>query len=65
MSVSVDPDALVAELQPRTVFQSKQGKKTIDVYWLSDDGGESEQRQQCVQNQEDRALGFMWQRSGP
>lgn len=25
--------------QPRTVFQEKQGKKTIDVYWLSDDGG--------------------------
>uniref|UniRef100_A0A667WY40 Solute carrier family 12 member 3 n=1 Tax=Myripristis murdjan TaxID=586833 RepID=A0A667WY40_9TELE len=22
-----------------TVFQKKQGKKTIDVYWLSDDGG--------------------------
>ncbi|XP_048828420.1 solute carrier family 12 member 3 [Brienomyrus brachyistius] len=36
---TLDPDALVAELQPRTVFQSKQGKKTIDVYWLSDDGG--------------------------
>lgn len=25
--------------QPITVFQKKQGKKTIDVYWLSDDGG--------------------------
>lgn len=25
--------------QPSTVFQKKQGKKTIDVYWLSDDGG--------------------------
>ncbi|XP_041651193.1 solute carrier family 12 member 3 [Cheilinus undulatus] len=25
--------------QPKTVFQKKQGKKTIDVYWLSDDGG--------------------------
>lgn len=25
--------------QARTVFQEKQGKKTIDVYWLSDDGG--------------------------
>uniref|UniRef100_A0A4W4FR72 Solute carrier family 12 member 10, tandem duplicate 1 n=1 Tax=Electrophorus electricus TaxID=8005 RepID=A0A4W4FR72_ELEEL len=23
----------------RTVFQNKQGKKTIDVYWISDDGG--------------------------
>uniref|UniRef100_A0A7N8Y1W1 Solute carrier family 12 member 3 n=1 Tax=Mastacembelus armatus TaxID=205130 RepID=A0A7N8Y1W1_9TELE len=27
------------ELQPGTVFQKKQGKKTIDVYWLFDDGG--------------------------
>ncbi|KAJ8335578.1 hypothetical protein SKAU_G00389200 [Synaphobranchus kaupii] len=35
----LDPDALVADPQPRTEFQSKQGKKTIDVYWLSDDGG--------------------------
>lgn len=26
--------------QPSTVFQKKQGKKTIDVYWLSDDGGQ-------------------------
>uniref|UniRef100_A0A8C2WT72 Solute carrier family 12 member 3 n=1 Tax=Cyclopterus lumpus TaxID=8103 RepID=A0A8C2WT72_CYCLU len=25
--------------QRSTVFQKKQGKKTIDVYWLSDDGG--------------------------
>ncbi|XP_034542403.1 solute carrier family 12 member 3 [Notolabrus celidotus] len=25
--------------QPSTVFQKKQEKKTIDVYWLSDDGG--------------------------
>uniref|UniRef100_A0A8K9WQ11 Solute carrier family 12 member 3 n=1 Tax=Oncorhynchus mykiss TaxID=8022 RepID=A0A8K9WQ11_ONCMY len=25
--------------QPSTVFQSQQGKKTIDVYWLFDDGG--------------------------
>ncbi|XP_036406666.1 solute carrier family 12 member 3-like [Megalops cyprinoides] len=31
-------DFLPAE-QVRTVFQSKQGKKTIDVYWISDDGG--------------------------
>ncbi|XP_075932188.1 solute carrier family 12 member 3 [Anarhichas minor] len=28
-----------AEPQHSTVFQKKQGKKTIDVYWLSDDGG--------------------------
>ncbi|MED6244384.1 hypothetical protein ATANTOWER_007822 [Ataeniobius toweri] len=27
------------EPQPTTAFQKKQGKKTIDVYWLSDDGG--------------------------
>ncbi|XP_047195855.1 solute carrier family 12 member 3 [Hippoglossus stenolepis] len=33
-SVSIDPDP-----QPSSVFQIKQGKKTIDIYWLSDDGG--------------------------
>ncbi|KAG7521957.1 solute carrier family 12 member 3 [Solea senegalensis] len=33
-SVCVDP-----EVQPKTVFQKKHGKKTIDIYWLSDDGG--------------------------
>uniref|UniRef100_A0A671TVW3 Solute carrier family 12 member 3 n=1 Tax=Sparus aurata TaxID=8175 RepID=A0A671TVW3_SPAAU len=31
--------SLEVEPQPSTVFQKKQGKKTIDVYWLSDDGG--------------------------
>eukprot|EP00066_Takifugu_rubripes_P004057 XP_003967138.1 PREDICTED: solute carrier family 12 member 3 [Takifugu rubripes] len=31
--------ATVLAPQPITVFQKKQGKKTIDVYWLSDDGG--------------------------
>ncbi|TKS72958.1 Solute carrier family 12 member 3 [Collichthys lucidus] len=31
--------SIEAEPQPSTVFQKKQGKKTIDVYWLSDDGG--------------------------
>ncbi|KAM4553252.1 solute carrier family 12 member 3 [Fundulus diaphanus] len=31
--------AVELEPQPTTVFQKKQGKKTIDVYWLSDDGG--------------------------
>ncbi|XP_038597036.1 solute carrier family 12 member 3-like [Tachyglossus aculeatus] len=25
--------------QPRTPFQFKQGRRTVDVYWLSDDGG--------------------------
>lgn len=24
----------------KTVFQTAQGKKTIDVYWIADDGGE-------------------------
>lgn len=33
-SVTIEP-----EPQPSTVFQHKQGKKTIDVYWLADDGG--------------------------
>ncbi|XP_008278454.1 solute carrier family 12 member 3 [Stegastes partitus] len=33
-SVCVEPKP-----QPSSVFQKKQGKKTIDVYWLSDDGG--------------------------
>ncbi|XP_037307266.2 solute carrier family 12 member 3 [Pungitius pungitius] len=28
-----------ADPQRSSVFQKKQGKKTIDVYWLSDDGG--------------------------
>ncbi|KAM9753418.1 LOW QUALITY PROTEIN: solute carrier family 12 member 3 [Menidia menidia] len=33
--------SVVTEAQPEvtTAFQNKQGKKTIDVYWLSDDGG--------------------------
>lgn len=38
--VAVDPETLMALTQPSTVFQTRQGKKTIDVYWLSDDGGE-------------------------
>lgn len=38
--VAVDPEALMAMSQPTSVFQTRQGKKTIDVYWLSDDGGE-------------------------
>ncbi|XP_076588771.1 solute carrier family 12 member 3 [Chaetodon auriga] len=32
VSIEVEP-------QPSTVFQKKQGNKTIDIYWLSDDGG--------------------------
>lgn len=38
---AVDPEALVQEEQASTVFQSEQGKKTIDIYWLFDDGGQS------------------------
>ncbi len=26
--------------QVRSVFQTKQGRKSIDIYWISDDGGE-------------------------
>lgn len=37
---AVDPEALVREEQASTVFQSEQGKKTIDIYWLFDDGGQ-------------------------
>ncbi|KAF4091615.1 hypothetical protein AMELA_G00038900 [Ameiurus melas] len=36
---TLDPESLLAMPQPTTVFQSKQEKKTIDVYWLFDDGG--------------------------
>ncbi|XP_026056090.1 solute carrier family 12 member 10, tandem duplicate 1 [Carassius auratus] len=35
----VDNTKNMAKDQIKTVFQSKQGKKTIDVYWISDDGG--------------------------
>uniref|UniRef100_A0A8I5TXT1 Solute carrier family 12 member 3 n=1 Tax=Pongo abelii TaxID=9601 RepID=A0A8I5TXT1_PONAB len=38
-SARVDPKALVQEEQATTIFQSEQGKKTIDIYWLFDDGG--------------------------
>ncbi|XP_073715776.1 solute carrier family 12 member 3-like [Misgurnus anguillicaudatus] len=27
------------DVQVRTIFQTKQGRKTIDVYWIADDGG--------------------------
>ncbi|KAM6176822.1 solute carrier family 12 member 3 isoform 2-T2 [Erethizon dorsatum] len=36
---TLDPEALVQEEQTSTIFQSEQGKKTIDIYWLFDDGG--------------------------
>ncbi|NXD77862.1 S12A3 protein, partial [Halcyon senegalensis] len=39
MQAHVDPTTLAGEQQASTVFQSEQGKKTIDIYWLFDDGG--------------------------
>ncbi|XP_007642391.1 solute carrier family 12 member 3 isoform X2 [Cricetulus griseus] len=39
VSVTAAPEALVQEEQASTIFQSEQGKKTIDIYWLFDDGG--------------------------
>uniref|UniRef100_A0A8C3ET25 Solute carrier family 12 member 3 n=1 Tax=Corvus moneduloides TaxID=1196302 RepID=A0A8C3ET25_CORMO len=35
----LDPTTLASEQQASTIFQSEQGKKTIDIYWLFDDGG--------------------------
>ncbi|XP_039505299.1 solute carrier family 12 member 10, tandem duplicate 1 [Pimephales promelas] len=35
----VDNTKSAANDQIKTVFQNKQGKKSIDVYWISDDGG--------------------------
>ncbi|XP_068022638.1 solute carrier family 12 member 3 isoform X2 [Melanerpes formicivorus] len=34
-----DPSSVAGEQQASTIFQSEQGKKTIDIYWLFDDGG--------------------------
>lgn len=28
--------------QVRSVFQTKQGRKSVDIYWISDDGGETQ-----------------------
>ncbi|XP_010637236.1 solute carrier family 12 member 3 isoform X9 [Fukomys damarensis] len=39
LQAHMDPEALVQEEQANTIFQSEQGKKTIDIYWLFDDGG--------------------------
>ncbi|KAM4801128.1 solute carrier family 12 member 3 isoform X2 [Urocitellus parryii] len=39
VSGTLDPEALVREEQASTIFQSEQGKKTVDIYWLFDDGG--------------------------
>ncbi|XP_038004227.1 solute carrier family 12 member 3 isoform X3 [Motacilla alba alba] len=36
---AVDSTTVASEQQASTIFQSKQGKKTIDIYWLFDDGG--------------------------
>ncbi|XP_070617782.1 solute carrier family 12 member 3 [Erythrolamprus reginae] len=36
---TLDPDGSGAEQQASTIFQMDQGKKTIDIYWLFDDGG--------------------------
>lgn len=39
LAPAADPATLAGEQQASTVFQSEQGKKTIDIYWLFDDGG--------------------------
>ncbi|NXX05279.1 S12A3 protein, partial [Larus smithsonianus] len=39
MQAHADPAALAGEQQASTIFQNEQGKKTIDIYWLFDDGG--------------------------
>ncbi|NWR60093.1 S12A3 protein, partial [Bucorvus abyssinicus] len=39
LQAHVDSTALAGEQQASTIFQNEQGKKTIDVYWLFDDGG--------------------------
>ncbi|XP_073515215.1 solute carrier family 12 member 3 isoform X1 [Phyllobates terribilis] len=36
---TLDPEAVTVEQQASTIFQVNQGKKTIDIYWLFDDGG--------------------------
>ncbi|NXK80703.1 S12A3 protein, partial [Amazona guildingii] len=39
LQAHIDPTTLACEQQASTIFQSEQGKKTIDIYWLFDDGG--------------------------
>ncbi|KAL6118401.1 uncharacterized protein ACO6RY_03208 [Pungitius sinensis] len=42
LTESAPADALPGEedvTQEKTVFQSNQGKKSIDIYWIADDGG--------------------------
>ncbi|XP_006011463.1 solute carrier family 12 member 3-like [Latimeria chalumnae] len=36
---SQDSLQTITDEQASTIFQDKQGKKSIDIYWLSDDGG--------------------------
>ncbi|XP_044125925.1 solute carrier family 12 member 3 [Bufo gargarizans] len=36
---TLDPEALTVEQQASTIFQINQTKKTLDIYWLFDDGG--------------------------
>ncbi|XP_042742076.1 solute carrier family 12 member 3 isoform X2 [Lagopus leucura] len=38
-SLGIHSGELDPEQQASTIFQSQQGKKTIDIYWLFDDGG--------------------------
>lgn len=38
--------------QIKTVFQNDQGKKTIDVYWIADDGGEPEERLDLIKQEQ-------------
>ncbi|NXX58691.1 S12A3 protein, partial [Scopus umbretta] len=39
MQAHADATTLAGEQQASTIFQTEQGKKTIDIYWLFDDGG--------------------------
>ncbi|XP_069824579.1 solute carrier family 12 member 3 [Dendropsophus ebraccatus] len=36
---TLDPEAVTVEQQASTIFQINQEKKTVDIYWLFDDGG--------------------------
>ncbi|XP_056603863.1 solute carrier family 12 member 3-like [Triplophysa dalaica] len=38
-NLDIDDTKKIANNQIKTVFQTTQGKKTIDIYWISDDGG--------------------------
>lgn len=45
------------DAQNKTVFQNDQGKKTIDIYWIADDGGQIRSRVGMCDRQR-RRLGF-------